>query len=885
MKCFVAALRCAVLGLLLPTLAWSQARFDQQSTATLLPRGVRPVHIALQLDVDPARDAFTGEIGIEIRVDAEQRAIVLHAEQLDAHTARLDGRALTVRADAERSTWTLQPEDGARIAPGTHRLQIAYQGRVQTSGEGLYRADHSVAGEPARMLATQLEAISARRVFPGFDEPVFRSSVDLTVRAPAGLQVLANMPLAAKRPLDGGRLEHRFQTTPRMPGYLLAFAVGRFDVLQGKSGRLPLGIYTVPGKREQGRYALAATRELLPYFERYFGQAFALPKLDQLGVPGTRQGAMEDWGLISYREDLLLVDARTPPSGKQRVYEVVAHELAHQWFGNLVSTASWNEIWLNEAFATWMEKKATERFHPEWQIRLQQRRGLDETMDRDAGPATRAIRSGPVVEAAVSSVFDGITYRKGGAVLSMIEQWLGERRFEQGLRAYMAERRLQPATAGDLWFHMGQAARKPVAEMASRWTDQPGMPRIGVDARCDQGRTRVLLSQSRFSLGDPLPDALWPVPVRLAHGKELRTVLVDGPTAELILPGCDARPIVANAGGLGYYRVDYAPALRERLQAGFASLAPIDRSALLSDSFAFARAGQRGMAEHFALLAALPAVQGAGRAPLYRQALDQFDWLDAAFDGTPAQQGVRNAARALFAPELARLGWQPGTGESTEVQSLRGRLVAALGQWGDDGVVAEARRRFDDALAARGPPPARRGGVGGARGAPGRPQGLVGIVHARDAADGEEERRLLIRALAAVRDEPQLQRLLDATLTTRWPGDLAVRLLGTLGDEAALSTRVYDYVAAHWPALAERAGDGVFGGRLMLLPMAAKGASDARLAARLLDEQRRRVGTAGMPAAERTAGAILMRARVRERESESLGTALAHWAPGTTVTR
>lgn len=879
MQYFAAALRCAMLALLLPTLAWSQARFDAAAQTGLLTPAVRPVQVALQLDVDPARERFEGEIAIELSVAAEQSSVVLHAEQLDPRGARLDGRALVVQADPARSVWTLMPKDGEPIAAGSHRLQIAYAGRVQTNGEGLYRADHTARGRPARMLATQLEAISARRVFPGFDEPGFRAAFALTLRTPPGLQVLANMPLRSTRRLTGGRVEHRFAITPSMPGYLLAFAVGRFETLEGRSGRLPLAIHTVPGKREQARFAMAATRELLPFFERYFGQPFALPKLDQLAVPGTRQGAMEDWGLISYREDLLLVDARTPPAGRQRVYDVIAHELAHQWFGNLVSTASWNEIWLNEAFATWMQNKATDRFHPEWQNPLQTRRDLEDTMDRDAGPATRAIRSGPVVEAAVSSVFDGITYRKGGAVLTMLEQWIGERRFEQGLRAYMAERRLQPATAGDLWFHMGRAAGLPVADLAARWTDQPGIPRIAVDAHCEGGRTHVRLGQTRFSLGDPLPATLWPVPVRLARGQDVRTVLVDGAEAAVELPGCDAQPVVANAGGLGYYRVDYAPALRKQLQAGYADLAPVDRSAVLSDSFAFARAGQRSMAEHFALLAGLPAVPGTGRAPLYSQALDQFEWLDAAFDGTPAQTGVRQAARALFAPELARLGWQPRASESTEVQTLRGRLVAVLGQWGDAAVLAEARRRFASALAAAGEAPALRAGVLGAVAAHANAQEFDALLAAFARAGGQEEKRLLIDTLAAVRDGAQVVRLLEGTLDAQRSPDDAVRLLRAMGEQAALSATVYDFVATHWDALAERAGDGVFGGRLMLLPNAAKGGSQGELAERLLADQRRLAGTAGMPAAERTAGAIAARVRVRTRESEALGLVLAQWSP------
>ncbi len=872
--------RLLLLALALPLAAVAQARYNYAGTPTLLPKSVRPLHIDLALDLDPAKDDFGGRAAITLRVDEAQPAIVLHAEHLEPRRAQLDGRALSVQADAERKTWTLAPEDGRPVAAGEHRLVIDYRGRVATSGEGLFRVDHRIAGQPARMLATQLEAISARRVLPLFDEPVFRTAFTLTVRAPAGDEVLSNMPRTAQRRFVDA-VEHRFARTPSMPSYLLAVAVGRFERLEGRHGKVPLAIVFPPGKREQARFAMASTKRLLPYFEDYFGQPYALPKLDQLAVPGTRQGAMEDWGLISYVEDLLLVDPRTsPPWRRQLVFEIVAHELAHQWFGNLVSVASWNEIWLNEAFATWMQDKATERFHPEWQNELQTRRSLDATMDRDATATTRAIRSGPVSEAAVFSVFDNITYNKGGAVLSMLEQWLGADAFRRGLRGYMAERRMQPATAGDLWHHLGRAAGQPGATaVAASWTDQPGVPLVGVRTRCEAGATVVTLTQSRFSLGDALPPLQWRIPVRLARGAERRTVLLDGPELDLRWPGCDAKPIQANAGGRGYYRVEYAPDLRRRLAQALPRLVPADRAALLSDSYALARAGRLTMAEHFALLAALPSIADAGRAPLYAQALGQFALLDEALDGTPSQPALREAAKALFAPELARLGWQPAAGESNEVQTLRGRLVAALARWGDEAVLAEARQRFGAALQHRGIVPSLRAPVLRAVGAQARPAEYDALLAALRAADSEEERHALVDALAEVRDPALARRLLDESLAGRVPADVAVRLPGEVGAQPVHAAMAYAFVLEHWEALAALAGDGVFGGRHWLLPQAASGSTDADQPRRLAADQRRLAGEAGMPAAERTAGRIGSRVRLREREAEALGPALAGWKP------
>ncbi|HEU5297261.1 MAG TPA: M1 family metallopeptidase, partial [Burkholderiaceae bacterium] len=356
----VALLALAVSGTALPASAQERFRFD--ATPGRLSKDAIPVHYKLAFDLDPERDTFDGRAEIELRVRRPSAAIELHAHELQAASAQLVSgqrrRGLTVTANAEAQTWRLAPSDGTPIAAGTHRLVIAYAGKVQRQGEGLYRAIAMIDGKPQPTLATQLEPIHARRVFPAFDEPAFRARFDVAVRAPAHYEVLANMP-RTRREARGATVTHAFAPTPPMPSYLMAIAVGRYDMLEGRAAGVPLRIVTTPGKREQGRYALDVTAQLLPYYRDYFGAPYALPRLDQVAVPSTRWGAMEDWGLISYAEDALLIDpAHTSPAQQREVFSVVAHEVSHQWFGNLVTAASWNEIWLNEAFATWMATKA-----------------------------------------------------------------------------------------------------------------------------------------------------------------------------------------------------------------------------------------------------------------------------------------------------------------------------------------------------------------------------------------------------------------------------------------------------------------------------------------------------------------------------------------------
>ena len=882
----LAGLLPATAGLMPGAFAPAAAqRHDFASTPTTLPRTVVPTRYDLQLDLDPARDTFGGQLALHVQSAAPVREIVLHASGLEVESATLvDGparRLLRVHADAAAAQWRLEPADGAPIGAGSQLIEIRYRGRVQRSAEGLYRAEHRQQGRPARWLATQLQAVHARGLFPGFDEPVFRAVFELSVRAPTGLEVVSNMPRTELLRGRGGDL-HRFAPTPPMPSYLLALAVGRFDMLEGEVDGLPLRILTVPGKREQARYAMEQTRRLVPYFTTLFGQPYALPKLDQLAVPGTREGGMEDWGLVSYAEELLLFDPlRGTPERQRSIFTLLAHEISHQWFGNLVSVASWQEIWLNEAFATWMERKAAMQLQPQWHGATRRRAEIEREMERDAGTATRAMRGGAVDENRVHEVFDGITYVKGAAVLAMLEGWLGEAVFRRGLAAYIAERRFKPATAGDLWFHLGAAAGRDVAAVASSWTDQPGLPLVEVEASCAGGSTLLRLRQRRFMFAAPAVDARWRIPLTVARGTLRRAELLDGPEGRIELPGCDEQAIVVNAGGEGFYRVLYAPTLRARLLSQFAALAPGDRLALLGDSFALAQSGRQTMAAHFELLALLPQVADASRAALFGLAGQQLAFLDEAFAGSALQPRLRAAARALLAPELARLGWSPRAGEDDESARWRGELIERLAAMDDRAVVAEAQSRFVDMLAGgrRGAPPSTRRAVLKAIGSQANDAEFRALLSALHGADDDEDRWIYAGALAAGRDPARARRLLAESLAPRLPPNTASSLPGLVAATPGLAELAYDFSLRHFDALARLTGGGAFGTRHWLLPGALGNSNDPAFARRMVADQQRLLGAAGNAPAARVAAQVELRAAVRERESGRLGAVLDGWAP------
>jgi Peptidase family M1 domain/ERAP1-like C-terminal domain/Peptidase M1 N-terminal domain len=867
----------AVLAAVLATApaAQAQQRFRFDTTPGHLSKQVVPSRTVLVLDLDPAREDFGGQVAITVNVRARVPAIELHAHELSADTARLltagRARALRITPLPQSQTWRLEPTDGQAIAAGTHRLEIRYRGKVNVAGEGLYAAPYTADGRAQRMLATQLEAIHARRVFPAFDEPSFRSVFEIAVRAPEGFEVASNMARTS-RSAQGGSVLHRFAPTLPMPSYLVSVAVGRFDVLQGRAAGVPLQILTALGKREQARFAMGVTTQVLPYFSRYFGMPYALPKLDQFAVPSVRWGAMEDWGLISYAEDNILVDTqRSSPRTAQQAYATIAHEIAHQWFGNLVTAASWEEIWLNEAFATWLERKTTDHFNPDWKVPLQSRRPIDRAMAIDAGSATRAIRSGPVRESAVFDVFDPITYAKGGAVLTMLEQWIGPERFRRGLVAYMKERRLSNATAADLWHHIGRASGKDTAAVAASWTDQQGFPLVQLRSACVGARQQVTLSQRRFASmddGKPSPQ-VWKIPLRLARGAQVTTLLFDTPEQTVALGACSAQPVVANAGGAGFYRVQYDADTLRAHTAGFAALRDIDRATLLSDGFALMQSGRLPMQAYLDLLQALPGVADSSRTMLWSLAGAQFEFLDKAFAGAPAQAQWRALARGLLAPQLERLGWVPPTGEDEQTAELRGSLVSLLARFDHAPTIAQALKAFDDDDAGRRAlPVALREPVTLAVGMHADAAHFERLLARLKAAGGEEERRLLARALASGRDATRAEQLLASATAGIAPPNVSANLPGLVAKMSPFGEEAYRFTLENWKTLASLSGDW---GRQFLLPDAASGFHTTEQAARLVDDQQRIAGADGAALAGQEAENIRLRAAVRERAASGLG--------------
>jgi aminopeptidase N len=683
----------------------------QRQIPTQLPTNVRPISYGILIQPDAANLRFKGSVLTHIEVLEATDEIVMNAADLDVQSAELisgiNDTVAASRISLDEDKQLLRLRFAKPIPKGLHRLAIEYTGKIYTQAAGLFALDYDGPQGKKRALFTQFEAPDARRMFPGWDEPQFRTKYALTVTVSQGQDAISNMPQAGVEKLADGRRMISFQATEPMSSYLVFLAVGEFDRITTTAAGTEIGVVSKRGDGEKGRWALESAARILPWYNDYFGTPYPLPKLDNVAGPGSSQffGAMENWGAIFSFESILLVDpAITTEERRQSIFEVAAHEMAHQWFGDLVTMAWWDDLWLNEGFASWMATKATTALHPEWEPELGNVAGRESAIGLDSVSSTHPIVQHVTTVEQISQAFDSITYRKGEAVLTMLEDYVGEDAWRRGVQDYIRTHKLGNTQTDDLWQAVQRAAGKPVTAIAHDFTLQPGVPLIRVEqAPCRGGKSQLHLRQSEFSRDrQDRPAKAWRVPVIAAPvgGAEVRT-LVTGGAATLGVPGCG--PIVVNSGQSGYYRTLYAPPLLDKLTASFARLKPIDQIGLLADNWGLGLAGYQSAAEALDMVDAVPAN---ANPQVWMRVADILQDLHEYYEGDPAHQRIlARYASAKLAPVLARIGWSPRAGEAPTVPVLRADLIETLGEMGDEAVVGEVNRRLaaGDPLATGGP--------------------------------------------------------------------------------------------------------------------------------------------------------------------------------------
>jgi len=829
-----------------------------------LPGDTRPSRYKLLVELDTEHSRYSTHSTITFEVLRPTSRIVMHARELSIDEAQLDsGEPARIAYDTARQQMSF--EFTRPLARGEHQLRIAYSAPIGTSIESLFQVSYpDPGGTQRKMYFTHLCCIATgRRFMPLWDRPDMKAVFELELIVPTELEAVSNMPVVKRELLPSGMSRVTFQPTPRMSSYLLFFGVGAFDRVSEQVGSARLSVLTQRGKSEHGRFALQASADVLRYYNDYFQSPYPLPKLDAVTFPGAGAfGAMENWGAMFFFEDYMLIDpALSADEDRQRVYQVMAHEVSHQWFGNLVTMKDWSDLWLNEGFASWMATNATDHFHPEWHMWLHASEDRESAMRLDARASTHPIiRKVQTLEQA-ELAFDDITYQKGSQVIRMIEAQVGQDAFREAIRAHMRNHAYGNAVTADLWKELERVAPVPVSAIARDFTEQGGVPLIDVvSTKCISGSTRVLLRQGRFGLDQESRKARsWSVPVTAAVAGSDRIahqVIHGARTVPLEVPGCGAVKI--NVGETSYFRTRYDPQSFAGLEQAFERLAPADELGLLNDTYSLGEAGYVNLGDYLEIASRLtPASDPLLSLQLVRCLLA----LDRLYSGLDSQEPLRIYARSRMSDLLAAVGWSPRGGESANTSILQATLIEGLATLGDRATIAEANRRFHSiSTDSRADTSDTRRAIINAVGSGADAATFDEITRlARESANTAEKHAYYVAAARA--SDPQLARqMLDLTVTDQIPVQLSAVLITTVA--AVHPALAFDFVTSKFDLVSRRLESSA---RIWFVPALAAYGVDTAAAEKLTAFARQRIGAAGSETVERARSKILLNAETRQR--------------------
>lgn len=836
------------------------------TVTTQLPRNVRPSHYDLAFTPDADKMSFKAHVKISIEVVEPTATVTLQAADLTFDKAEIAGpkgekigpAKVKVDEEAQTASFTFDKP----LAKGKYVLAIDYAGKIYTQAAGLFALDYDTEIGKKRALYTQFENSDARRFIPSWDEPFYKATYSVEATVPTGQMALSNMPIAASKDIGGGKTVVKFATSPKMSTYLLFFGLGEFDRASVKVAGVDVGVVTKKGDTPKAEFALTSAAKILPWYNDYFGTPYPLPVMDNIAAPGQSQffSAMENWGAIFYFEYAMLLDPKiSTERDKQNVFTTVAHEMAHQWFGDLVTMAWWDDLWLNEGFASWMEGRATEHFHPEWNSALVAVGGREYAMSLDALQTTHPVVQHVETVEQASQAFDGITYQKGEAVIRMLEGYVGHDAWRDGVRAYMKKHAHGNTVSDDLWQAVETAAKKPIKAIAHDFTLQPGVPLITVDSvTCAAGKTTLSLTQGEFSKDMPNKTPLtWrvPVTVKALGGGEAKT-LVTGGKGSVSVEGCG--PVVVNAGQNGYFRVQYGPERFAGIASNFAKLPSIDQLGVMSDAWSMGLAGYQPATDFLDLAKATPVDADP---QVLSKIAGVYSAIDAYYEGMPAERAAfRNLAIAKLRPALARVGWTAKPGEPDNIAILRASLIGTLGGLGDADVVAEAIRRFnaDKTDPTAIPGPLRRT--------------ILGVVAKRaDAAtwdairaQAQAEKTPLVKSqlytlLASTEDEALAKKALELALTPE-PGEtLSANMISRVAGNFPEMT--FDWAVANKDAVNAKVDTS---SRTRFIPGLGAGSSNPAMADKIKAYAAANLAEGSRKEAEKSAAAVLNRAKIRQ---------------------
>jgi puromycin-sensitive aminopeptidase len=773
-----------------------------------LPQTVVPQRYDLRLEPDLATSAFTGEVTIAILVKEPASEIVLNAIELEIENAALlddSGDSRPAGIVLEETTERCRLTYSGAIAPGPTRLRITFRGTLNDKLRGFYRSTYRDAnGANKTLAATQFEATDARRAFPCWDEPAFKAVFATTLVIDPKLTAISNTAISSESMANGKKVVQFADTIP-MSTYLVALVVGELEATSpAYIGEKPLRVWCVPGKTRLAAFGQAIGAFSLDFFEKYYARQYPGDKLDLLAIPDFAAGAMENLGAITFRETALLVDeAAATHAEQERVADVVAHENAHMWFGDLVTMEWWNGLWLNEAFATFMEMLAVDAWKPEWQRWTTFGVSRSAALLVDGLHSTRPIEYPVAAPRDADAMFDVLTYEKGASVLRMLEQYLGEDMFRDGVREYLRRHEYRNTQTGDLWAALGAVSEQPIPEMMDGWIFHSGYPLV--NATSENGRLR--LTQKRFSYlpletsGQDGPH-LWRIPLHIridTRGKSrMQRVLLTEQEMRVDLPDGFESALV-NEGGHGFYRVHYSPELLEplleRLPDG---LSAIERFNLVNDAWAAVLAGLLPLADYLKFTGRFRAERDKNVWTVLIGSFQTLNRIRLEADGPALEAFVRDR----LAPAVAEIGWQARPAESELTRQLRGDLLRALGTLGNDATTqAQAVAHFTQ---------------GQMPGDANVEAAVIPILaHVGDAARYEDfrnrfrtaatpqiEQRFLY-ALAGFRQPPLIERTLAGTLNGSFRTQDAPMVLRAMLMSVHSRDLAWDYMKANWDRMSK----------------------------------------------------------------------------------
>jgi aminopeptidase N len=673
---------------------WAEEPYSFDKAPGRLPKDVVPIDYTIDIVPDTKALTLSGHESVLLQFRSAAATVKFNSLNETLREVRLDGRAVkSVGSDDAQQLTTVTLS--APVPVGQHKLTFAYTAKIEEQPRGLFAQSYrGQAGAQGLLLTTQMEATDARRMFPCWDEPAFRATFQLQTTVPAAWQSVSNMPIA-QRVVHGSLATTTFARSPKMPSYLVEFTAGDLAQISATADNIRFAVWAVRGQESGGETALANAQQILADYNDYFGYRFPLPKLDSIAIPGGFSGAMENWGAITYNEQLLLLTPASTVGDRQQVFSVQAHEMAHQWNGDLVTMAWWDDIWLNESFASWMAAKETAQRNPDWKWWEEQDGDKEGAMSADARASSHAIQQHVTDELQATNAFDPqITYSKGQAILRMFEAYLGPDIFRSGVRGYIKARAFSNATTADLWNGLSQASSRDVAAIAAEWTEQAGFPLVAVSAHCDAAGARTIhISQKRFLLsGTDAASSHWKVPLQIRSGAAgtPQSVLLSREDQSVEAGRCD-EPLSVNADAIGFYRAVYDPTTLATNSKNFAHLRDGDRIALLDDQWALVESGIARLPSYLALASSMGADLDTRAWEQITHALETIEYAER---GTARHDAFAAYGRSILRPAFDRLGWDARPGETPGVQRLRRTLIGDLGTWGDPAVIDEARKRF-----------------------------------------------------------------------------------------------------------------------------------------------------------------------------------------------